>query len=103
MSLSYHPCRCAEHAAIAKARATRYLVITPAASCHLVITLPKPLRSPPTSPLTPRLRLAERATLCCKVTAACKCGWSKKGYQGPKLFKAHKVRCSRGAAPELLG
>ena len=47
--------------------------------------------------------MAERVTLCCKVTAACKCGWSQKGGQGPKNFKAHKARCSRGAAPELLG
>ena len=47
--------------------------------------------------------MAERVTLCCKVTAACKCGYIKKGADGPKLFKAHKQRCSRGAAPELLG
>jgi len=47
--------------------------------------------------------LAEWAKLCCKVTAACKCGWTQKGWQGPKNFKNHKARCSRGAAPELLG
>ena len=47
--------------------------------------------------------MAERVTLCCKVTAACKCGWSQKGYPGPSQFKLHKARCSRGAAPELLG
>ena len=47
MLLSYHPGRCAEHAAIAKARATRYLVITPAgASCHLFI-------NPTTTPAQP--------------------------------------------------
>ena len=75
MLLSYHPGRCAEHAAIAKARATRYLVITPAgASCHLLSTLPQPLRSPPTIPFTLRLPLAAIATFCCKVTGACKCG-----------------------------
>ena len=54
-------------------------------------------------PSPPRLPLAEWATLCCKVTAACKCGWSMKGHNGPKNFKAHKARCGRGAAPELLG
>ena len=63
----------------------------------------KPLRSPPTRPLTPRLPLAERVALCCKVTGACKCGWTSKGYSGPRDFKAHNARCSRGAAPELLG
>ena len=62
-----------------------------------------PLRSPPTRPLTPRLPLAEYATLCCKVTGACKCGWTGKGSHGPGNFKIHKQRCSRGAAPELLG
>ena len=51
----------------------------------------------------PRLPLAEWATLCCKVTAACKCGWSMKGFHGPTSFKKHKARCGRGAAPELLG
>ena len=61
------------------------------------------MRSPPTRSLTPRLALAEYATLCCKVTGACKCGWSQKGHNGPKNFKAHKARCGRGAAPELLG
>ena len=53
-------------------------------------------------PSPPRPPLAEWATLCCKVTAACKCGWSMKGWQGPKSFKNHKARCSRGAALELL-
>ena len=47
--------------------------------------------------------VAEWATLCCKVTAACKCGWTQKGDHGPKNFKKHKARCGRGAAPELLG
>ena len=47
--------------------------------------------------------MAEWATLCCKVTGACKCGWTQKGRRGPASFKAHKARCSRGAAPELLG
>jgi len=42
------------------------------------------------------------ATLCCKVTAACKCGWSQKGQFGPKNFKRHKQRCSRGEATERL-
>ena len=31
------------------------------------------------------------------------CGWSMKGRHGPTSFKAHNARCSRGAAPELLG
>ena len=54
-------------------------------------------------PLTPtRPPLAEWATLCCKVTAACKCGWKQKGHIGPTNFKKHMERCSRGAALELL-
>ena len=61
-----------------------------------------PLRRTPTRPLTPRLPLAEWALICCKVTAACECGWSMKGEHGAKQFKKHKQRCSRGAAPELL-
>ena len=64
----------------------------------------RPMRSPANeTPSPPRLPLAEWATLCCKVTAACKCGWSMKGHQGPEGFKKHKARCGRGAAPELLG
>eukprot|EP00964_Phaeocystis_antarctica_P100222 scaffold65897_cov43-Phaeocystis_antarctica.AAC.2 len=64
---------------------------------------PHPMRSPPPRPSPPCLPLAAWATLCCKVTHACKCGWTNKGQQGPRNFKAHKARCSRGAAPELLG
>ena len=71
----------------------------PGAPCNAT----HPMRSPPTRPLTPRLPLAEMATLCCKVTAACKCGWTQKGRSGPSNFKKHKQRCGRGAAPELLG
>ena len=48
--------------------------------------------------------MADHATLCCKVTAACKCGtWSQTGHKGPDNFKKHQVCCSRSAAPELLG
>ena len=63
-----------------------------------------PTQPPATEPPSPsRLALAERATLCCKVTAACKCGWTQKGHHYTSSFKKHKERCSRGAAPELLG
>ena len=69
------------------------------------------VRPAPGAPAQPRQRdqsppcmpLAEWATLCCKVTAACKCGWSTKGHHGPTSFKRHEARCGRGAAPELLG
>ena len=61
--------------------------------------------APPANQTPHRYRppMAEWATLCCKVTGACKCGWTQKGRNGPRNFKAHKARCGRGAAPELLG
>jgi len=44
-------------------------------------------------------RNEERAQLCCRITAACKCGWSRKGFNGSTSFKAHQKKCSQGAAP----